>query len=50
MSNFYVDTSAIAKRYLTEIGTTWVQALTSPVAGNLIIVCELTPIEFSSIL
>jgi uncharacterized protein len=50
MTTFYMDTSAVAKRYITEIGSAWIQAITDPVAGNQILVCDLTPIEFASIL
>ena len=50
MSNYYIDTSALAKRYLTEIGSTWVSILANPAAGNVIVVCDLTAVEFFSTL
>jgi predicted nucleic acid-binding protein len=50
MSNYYIDTSALAKRYLTEIGSTWVSTLANPAAGNVIVVCDLTAVEFFSTL
>jgi predicted nucleic acid-binding protein len=31
---FFLDTSAIVKRYILETGTAWMQALTDPAAGN----------------
>jgi predicted nucleic acid-binding protein len=31
---YYLDTSALVKRYALEIGTAWVRALTDPSAGN----------------
>jgi uncharacterized protein len=34
MAVYFLDTSAIVKRYVSEIGTAWVQALTSPTAGH----------------
>jgi hypothetical protein len=34
MATFIFDASGIVKRYLTEIGTTWVQALTDPAAAH----------------
>ena len=34
MAVFFHDTSAIVKRYVQEIGTVWVQALTAPAAGH----------------
>jgi predicted nucleic acid-binding protein len=50
MSVFYMDTSAIAKHYVAEIGSKWVHSLTDPVSGHSIIVSELTIVEFSSVL
>ncbi len=51
MTSFYVDTSAIAKRYLTtEQGAAWVANLTSASAGNVIILTDLTVVEMCSVL
>lgn len=50
MSVFYMDTSAIAKRYISEIGSSWIQALVDQTAGHQIVFCDLTPVEFASIL
>jgi predicted nucleic acid-binding protein len=30
----YLDTSALAKRYLIEVGTTWMQQITNTATGN----------------
>lgn len=49
MTTYFVDTSALAKRYLIETGTTWVRSLLAPAAGHVIAVCDLTPIEFFSL-
>jgi uncharacterized protein len=46
--NCYVDTSALAKRYITEVGSNWVRGITARSAGNVIAICELTPVEFFS--
>ncbi len=32
VSTYFIDTSALAKRYITEIGSQWIQALTEPQA------------------
>jgi uncharacterized protein len=48
MSNYYFDTSAIVKRYLVEMGSTWVSTLVVPAAGNVIVICDLTAVEFFS--
>jgi len=50
MTSFYMDTSAIAKRYVVEVGTAWIRQLVDVQAGHAIIVCDLTPVEFVSIL
>lgn len=50
MTTYYVDTSALIKRYLTESGSEWVREIANPKAGNVIIVCDLTPVEFHSTL
>jgi predicted nucleic acid-binding protein len=34
MSNYFLDTSALVKRYLVEVGSAWVIRLTESVAGN----------------
>jgi len=48
MSHFYLDSSAIAKRYLTEVGSTWVKNIADPVADNLIILAEITHVEVAA--
>lgn len=50
MSNFFVDTSALAKRYLLEGGSTWVTNWIEPSAGNVIIIADTTTIEMFSLL
>ncbi|MBC7812602.1 MAG: type II toxin-antitoxin system VapC family toxin [Burkholderiales bacterium] len=50
MSAFFVDTSVLLKRYLTEIGSIWVLSWILPSSGNSIIVSDLTPVEIFSAL
>jgi uncharacterized protein len=45
MSLFYLDTSALAKRYLVEIGSAWIIALTDPSSGHTIMLAEITRVE-----
>jgi len=45
MSLFYLDTSALVKRYLVEIGSAWIIALTDPSAGHTIMLAEITRVE-----
>jgi predicted nucleic acid-binding protein len=48
VSIFFADTSAIAKQYLVEPGSAWVQSWASRSAGNIIIISRLTTVEFIS--
>lgn len=50
MSNLYVDTSALVKRYVNEPGSEWVRSITSSEAGNTIIISQITRIELYSAL
>ncbi len=45
MAAYFLDTSAVVKRYVGEIGTPWVQALATPAAGNSLIVVRITLVE-----
>ncbi|GIK39294.1 MAG: ribonuclease VapC [Chloroflexota bacterium] len=48
MSYLYFDSSALVKRYLTEIGSAWVLACMDPAAGNTIVVAEITRVEVAA--
>jgi uncharacterized protein len=50
MTNFFMDTSALAKRYVAEIGSGWIKALTSPAVGNVVVIAYLTTVEMCSVL
>ena len=50
MSSYYVDTSALIKRYLTEVGSTWIENITDLASGNIIVICDLTAVEVFSTL
>ncbi len=45
MSTFFVDTSALGRRYLAEVGSAWVLGWIEPPAGNITVISELTTIE-----
>ena len=49
VSNLFLDTSALAKRYIRETGSTWVENLTDPSAGNVIVVAWLVQVELFSL-
>jgi len=50
LTTFFVDTSALGRRYLTEIGTAWVRSWIEPSVGHIIVVSELTLVEMFSAL
>lgn len=50
MTIYYADTSAIIKRYISEQGSRWVQSISNSASGNIIVICELTPVEIFSAL
>jgi predicted nucleic acid-binding protein len=43
--DFFLDTSAVLKRYVLETGTAWVQALAAPAAGNALVIVRITLAE-----
>lgn len=47
---YFLDSSALVKRYVPEIGSAWIQAIAFPDTGNLIIISRITWIEVLSAL
>ena len=45
MSSYFLDTSALIKRYVSEQGHVWVSSVCLPQAGNSIIIAEVTLTE-----
>ena len=45
MAVYFLDTSAVVKRYIQETGTAWVQALTAPAAGHSLFLVRITLVE-----
>lgn len=50
MTIYFLDSSAIGKRYMTEIGSTWVRTLAAPTAGHVVVLSRLVIVEISSAL
>ncbi|AGA28707.1 type II toxin-antitoxin system VapC family toxin [Singulisphaera acidiphila] len=48
MPIYFLDTSALVKRYVDEVGTGWVQALTHPGAGHTHFLARITQAEMVS--
>lgn len=45
MAAYFLDSSALVKRYAAETGTVWVKGLIDPAAGNLVLVARITGVE-----
>jgi uncharacterized protein len=45
---FFLDSSALVKRYLTEQGSAWIAQLTDPAAGNTILIAEVARVEVAA--
>lgn len=50
MSLYFLDSSALVKRYVTETGSDWIRALTDPAARNPVIIVRITWVEVLSAL
>ena len=48
MTAYFLDSSALVKRYVPETGTAWVRTITTPSAGNSILVARMMPAEVIS--
>ncbi len=50
MATYFCDTSALAKRYVTETGLAWLMATIDPKVGNYVFIARITFVEvFSAI-
>jgi uncharacterized protein len=45
MADYFLDTSALIKRYATEAGSTWINDLCSPAAAHSIAISQATLVE-----
>jgi hypothetical protein len=50
VSHFYLDASAVVKRYSPETGSAWIKALVEPPAGHIIVLSEMTLAEVAAAL
>jgi hypothetical protein len=48
MSHYFFDSSALVKRYISEIGTNWIRSIADPVAANKIFIASITRAELVS--
>jgi predicted nucleic acid-binding protein len=50
MSDYYLDSSALVKRYVDEPGSTWVRQITEPLSENTILLAEISLAEVAAAL
>ena len=50
VSNYFADTSVLAKRYLSEMGSSWVLSWIEPSVNHVIVLSELAFVEIRSVL
>ena len=50
MSLYFLDSSALAKRYIAEVGSAWIRDLTNPLARNHLLIARITWVEVLSAL
>ena len=50
MSDYYLDASAVVKRYVNETGSAWVRRLTDPRHGDTVLLAEITLAEVAAAL
>ena len=50
MTTYYADSSAIVKRYVNEIGSSWIQSLCDPTSGNVIALAHVGLVEIAAAL
>lgn len=48
MPAYYLDTSALVKRYVAESGSAWVRQVTDPASGNALYTSRLTAVEITA--
>jgi uncharacterized protein len=48
VNRYFLDTSALAKRYIPEIGTPWINRITTTTADQIILLSQLAWVELQS--
>jgi predicted nucleic acid-binding protein len=49
MTTYFMDSSAISKGYVAEVGSTWIMSLIEPTAGHVIVLSQLAIVEVGSV-
>lgn len=50
MGTFFLDSSAVVKRYVAEAGSAWVRGVMAPKAAHDLVLCRITAVEVVSAL
>lgn len=50
MAVYFLDTSAVVKRYVQKTGTAWLRYLVDPASGNVVFIVRLTEVELTAAL
>jgi predicted nucleic acid-binding protein len=50
VTHYFLDSSAIVKRYLPEVGTPWIRQVCDPGSGDTVVVSEVTVVEVAAAL
>ncbi len=50
MTAYFLDSSALVKRYVSETGSAWIQQITDPQTGNSLFIARITWVEVRSAL
>ncbi len=45
MADYFLDTSAVVKRYVQETGTAWIRTLAAPATGHFLYLARITEVE-----
>jgi hypothetical protein len=48
MADYFIDTSGLVKRHVTEAGTAWVKSLVRSKAGHTLYIARITAVEVMS--
>lgn len=45
MASYYLESSALVKRYVVETGTAWIRGLCASTSGNTLFIAQVTGVE-----
>lgn len=45
MTAYFLDSSALVKRYVSETGSAWIQQIADPLTGNELLIAQITWVD-----